>query len=107
MKRWLFQVAAVISVCCFIGTAAAQWWFAKIVQGDVAYMSERIMKAPHEAPWPRTDGSFPYGIHKELGLHSKLVSIFAAMNQISAVAFAATLAAALRSVPKHTGVLSD
>jgi hypothetical protein len=84
----------------FIVTAVQQWRFAKLVQDDVAYLGERIANVPHDAPWSRSRGSFPDGIHEELGLDSKVMNIFAALNQLSAIALAVTLAVALRCCRK-------
>jgi hypothetical protein len=77
---------SLIAAALYFWTATMEWRFSTIIQDDVDYMTRRMMQAPGEMPWPRDkNSSFPYGIHEELGLHSKIQSIYSALNHGIAV----------------------
>ena len=74
----------IILVLLFAFSGFMQWRFAGIIQNDVEYMSDRMLNAPEDMPWPRMEGSYPYGIHEEIELHHKIMSVFSGVNHVSA-----------------------
>jgi uncharacterized membrane protein YphA (DoxX/SURF4 family) len=81
--------AIAIGLCLFLAlifvvSGIMHWKYQGMVQDDVNYMSKQMMDAPEKMPWSRNEGSFPYGIHEEMGLHSSVASYFSAINQLSA-----------------------
>jgi len=67
------------------------------------YMTERIMNAPEEMLWPRSDNaSYPYGIHEEIGLQIKILMIIGLANQIFSVLIITILAISLYFDRKST-----
>ena len=95
MKHWPIYALIVILLAGFVASGIMEWRYAALIQDDVSYMSERMINAPNKLPWSRSDSSFPYGVHEELGLHSTIRSIFGAINQATAIILVSVLVVSL------------